>query len=182
MTSSSLGNVELRITDEQITAFYDAVEFWREQYIAKGWKFPWFMPMRRSENRVIAGIYDEMAFRIESVPNGYNLVQSLPREGEQEPSFFSRYEDAVKKVAYAISFMYRSDADLNPLFNWRHNLAAGVVRQDIGDGWAKYYLIEDPEVYHIGGYITGVAFSRALTMSIDEFNEAMLDDPGEPAT
>ena len=165
------------ISEPQFDAFRRAVEFWRHLSDQYGVEFEWVGPRRRPPNAAIIG-NGEVGFRIRSAAGGYEIVTSRERESAQEPTFYSRYDDSVKDVARVLGTTFRMRTRDRTWLTWRDSLAPGVVRQDIGDGLARYSLVADPSVYCVIGSYDGDEFSPALTMTIDEFNLAILEDPG----
>ena len=175
MTSSQ---PSLEITDEQFDMFRAVMGFWWTHSQRLGIPFVWGRPRRFPPNAVVIGNGD-VGFRIRNVGRGYEIVMTREREGEQPPSFYARYEDAIKRIAHTLGSVFRADArPASSTLTWRDRVAEGVNREDLGDGWARYSLTDDPSVFCVTGSYDGDEFSPALTMSIDEFNHALLDDVG----
>ncbi|GAB0105908.1 hypothetical protein JMUB6875_48900 [Nocardia sp. JMUB6875] len=179
MSNESAGNMELStITDDQAALLSAVLRYWDNEYSSLGQDFPWFAPIQRPDGTLIFGIYNQVGYTVRALPDGYELIESIPREGDQPSLFYSRYEDIAKAAAFIVGNMFRRTSGLAPLDNWRDSVADGVQRTPINGDWDRYVLARDPGACYVGGHVSGVPFSRALTMTIDEFNEALRSDPG----
>ncbi|MFI9504642.1 hypothetical protein [Nocardia sp. NPDC052566] len=177
MTQPGTGGPE-SVTDGQVVLLAEAMDYWLSEYSSRALEFGWFMPIRWNDGSVVVGRYGEVGYSIAAVPGGYTVTESVPREGDRQPSFYSRYEDAVKAVVFIVGTMFRDRTGMAPLLNWYNEVADGVRREPIDSDSARYVLERDPDAYYVGGIGPGVRLSRILTMTITQFNDAIRDDPG----
>ena len=172
---------ELRISDGELATFDSALLFWREQSESREIDFPWFSPRLWDDGSAFTGNRRDAAYTIKRTEGGYELILTVERDGDSAPTFYTRFDDAVKAVALVLGGSYRLRAcPQSPLLTWRNSLAAGVDRETVREGVARYTLRSDRSVYCEISKYDGDEFSPALTMVIDEFNQAILEDPGDP--
>ena len=181
MTAPSGSRPEARITDDQIDTFARAIAFWRDRSEALGLEFRWFTPRLWTDGSAVTGNRRDAGYKIRLAEGGYELILSVEREGDSSPSFYSRFDDAVKAVALVLGGSFRLQAHPeSPLLTWRNAVAEGVDREPAGEGSVRYSLRGSPVVYCVISKYDGDEFSPALTMTVDEFNQAILDNPGDP--
>ena len=165
------------ISEREIGAFRNAVEFWRNASAQRGVDFEWIGPKRLAPNMVGIG-NGEVRFSIRTASGGYEVIFAREREGAEDPTYYSRFDDAVKHVVRPLGTSFRRRTMRASWLSWRDAVAEGVVREDLDEWTARYSLKRDPSINCIIGSYDGDEFSPALTMTTDEFNEAMLTDPG----